>query len=203
MGEMITSENSKRQKGDLGRMARYYDLVMLLLTQGREKKLRQTTLALAQINPGDKVLEIGCGTGTLTIAAKLWVGTDGAATGIDIAPEMISAAVRKATRKGVEVFFQVGSIANIPFPENRFDKVICSFMIFHMPEDIRRKGLAEIHRVLKPGGRLFIIDTVDLRELETVLKENAFRDVEINKFKLNFIRLWYLSGLAEKPRTFV
>jgi ubiquinone/menaquinone biosynthesis C-methylase UbiE len=198
MNKIQTSRQNERQEGNLGRMARYYDLVMFLLTQGREKKLRKITLDLAQIKPGDKVLEIGCGTGTLTIAAKERVGVNGEAIGIDIAPEMIAAAVRKSARKGADVIFKDGSIEKIPFPDNRFDTVVCSFMIFHMPEDIRRKGLAEIYRVLKSGGRLFIIDTVDLRELGSGLKENCLKVAEINKFKLNFIGIWYLCGTAEK-----
>jgi ubiquinone/menaquinone biosynthesis C-methylase UbiE len=198
LNKIQLSQQSGRQEGDLGHMARYYDLVMFFLTQGREKKLRKVTLDLAQIKPGDKVLEIGCGTGTLTIAAKSQVGVGGEVVGIDIAPEMISAAVRKAKRKGADVSFKVGSIANIPFPDNRFDTVLCSFMIFHMPEDIRRKGLAEIFRVLKSGGSLFVIDTVDLRELESALEENSFTGIKINQSKLNFIGLWYLRGLAKK-----
>jgi ubiquinone/menaquinone biosynthesis C-methylase UbiE len=96
------------------------------------------------------------------------------------------------------VGFQVGSIEKIPFPDSRFDTIMCSFMIFHMPEDIRRRGLAEIRRVLKPGGGLFIIDTVDLRELEPVLKENSLKVAEIRKIKLNLMGLWYLRGLAQK-----
>jgi ubiquinone/menaquinone biosynthesis C-methylase UbiE len=198
MNKRQTSQQSGRQEGNLGRMAHYYDLVMFLLTQGREKKLRQVTLDLAQIQPGDKVLEIGCGTGTLTIAAKERAGVNGEVVGIDIAPEMIAAAVRKSARKGIAVSFQDGSIEKIPFPDGRFDTVLCSFMIFHMPEDIRQKGIPEIFRVLKSGGRLFIIDTADLRELEPVLKDNSIKVTGLNKFKLNFIKLWYLSGLAEK-----
>jgi ubiquinone/menaquinone biosynthesis C-methylase UbiE len=198
MNKRQTSQQSERQEGNLGRMAHYYDLVMFLLTQGREKKLRQVTLDLAQIQPGDKVLEIGCGTGTLTIAAKERVGVNGEAVGIDIAPEMIAAAVRKSARKGIAVSFQAGSIEKIPFPDGRFDTVLCSFMIFHMPEDIRQKGITEIFRILKSGGHVFIIDTADLRELEPVFKNNSIKVTGMNKFKLNFIKLWYLSGLAEK-----
>jgi ubiquinone/menaquinone biosynthesis C-methylase UbiE len=114
--------------------------MMVLMTFGREKKLRQMTIRLAQLMPWDKVLEIGCGTGTLTLTAKAQVGTSGEVVGIDISPEMVAVASHKATRKGVDVSFQVGSIASIPFPDNRFDVVMCSFMIFHMPEDVRIKG---------------------------------------------------------------
>jgi ubiquinone/menaquinone biosynthesis C-methylase UbiE len=187
-----------KQKGNLGHMAAYYDLVMVLLTLGRERTLRRMTLDLAQLKPGDKVLEIGCGTGTLTLAIKARVGVAGEAAGIDIAPEMVAVASRKAIRKGVDASFQVASIENIPFPDNRFDAVMCSFMIFHMPDAVRRKGFAEIYRTLKSGGFLFIIDTVDLRVLDPILKADFFSEIEIDKFKLNFMAIWFARGTARK-----
>jgi ubiquinone/menaquinone biosynthesis C-methylase UbiE len=198
MKSVQSSNTSPRQIGDLGKMAGYYDLVMLLVTQGRERKLRQTTLELAQIRPGDKVLEIGCGTGTLSMAAKEKVGPGGIVAGIDIAPEMVAKASSKAVKKGLDVTFQVASIEKVPFPDAYFDRVLCSFMIYHMPEDIRRKGLAEISRVLKPRGRLFIIDTVDLNELSSLLKEYSFKNPLVAREKLNLTTLWYLSAEASK-----
>jgi ubiquinone/menaquinone biosynthesis C-methylase UbiE len=165
------------------------------MTLGRENKLRHLEVEWAQLKPGDKVLEIGCGTGTLSLAAKTRVGPNGSVNGIDIAPEMVEAARRKAERKGVDVTFQVGSIAGIPFPDNRFDVVICSFMIFHMPEDVRNKGFKEIYRVLKPGGHYFIIDAVskdkryDLLELGPVLKTNSFTEIEMKKIKYAYLTL--------------
>ena len=189
---------AKRQEGDLGRMAHYYDLVMVLLTLGRERKLRQMTLDLTKIKSGDKVLEIGCGTGTLTMAIRARIGANGEAVGIDIAPEMVKVATHKAARKGVDVSFQVGSIENIPSPDDRFDAAIFSFMIFHMPEDARRKGFAEILRVLKSGGNLFIIDTADLEDLPPILKDNSFIEITVDDFKLNFMRIRFLRGTARK-----
>jgi ubiquinone/menaquinone biosynthesis C-methylase UbiE len=212
-----TCEPIKKQEGQLGHMARYYDFIMALLTFGREKTLRQMTTRLAQLKTGDRVLEVGCGTGTLTLAAKSQVGPSGEVAGIDIAPEMVAVASHKATRKGVHVSFQVGSIENIPFPDNRFDAVICSFMIFHMPEDVRRKGFAEMHRVLKSGGHLFILDLAlpdkpwqrrlvqmhfghmmqhDVRELAPVLRENSFTEIEMGKTE--FMATWFLRGKARK-----
>jgi ubiquinone/menaquinone biosynthesis C-methylase UbiE len=76
----------------------------------------------------------------------------GAGHGIDAAPEMIEVACRKAARNGMDVAFQVGLIENIPFPAGQFDVALCSFMIFHMPAEARRKGITEIYRTLKPGG---------------------------------------------------
>jgi ubiquinone/menaquinone biosynthesis C-methylase UbiE len=192
------SNTAKKQAGNLGHMAGYYDLVMFFITMGRETSLRHKTLDLAQIKPGEKILEIGCGTGTLSLAARKRLGKSGEVMGIDIAPEMVAVAARKAARHGVNASFQVGGIDKIPFPDNRFDVVMCSFMIFHMPEEIRKAGLREIYRVLKSGGRLFIIDTVDLRGLEPILKEDLFSEIEIDQFKLNFMSVSFLLAAAVK-----
>jgi ubiquinone/menaquinone biosynthesis C-methylase UbiE len=199
-----TTTQVKKQKGQMGRWARYYDLIMLLMTFGREKKLRQMTIRLAQVIPGDGVLEIGCGTGTLTLAAKAKVGPSGEVFGIDIASEMVAAASRKAAQKGADVNFQVGSIANIPFPDNRFDVVLCSFMIFHMPEQVRMKGFSEIRRVLKPGGHYCILDGAssdkryDVRELAPLLKELSFTEVKVESVKFSIVKGWFLRAKAEK-----
>jgi ubiquinone/menaquinone biosynthesis C-methylase UbiE len=193
-----TPKSADKQPGQMGRYAPYYDLLMTFLTLGREKKLRQTTLDLAQIKPSDRVLEIGSGTGTLTLAAASRVGPSGEARGIDIAPEMVAVANRKAARVGRSAIFQVGSIAKIPYPDNRFDNVMCSFMIFHMPEDVRNQGFSEISRVLKPGGHLSIIDAEDLHSLEALLTQKAFEQIEISDFKMAYIRIWFLGGVTRK-----
>jgi ubiquinone/menaquinone biosynthesis C-methylase UbiE len=178
----------------MGKWAPYYDLLMTCMTLGREKKLRQLEVGLARLKPGDNVLEIGCGTGSLIITAKEQVGLSGEAVGIDIAPEMVAAASRKVARKHKDVSIKVGSIASIPFPNNRFDAVICSFMIFHMPDDVRMKGFKEIYRVLKPGGHYFVFDAAtrdkryDMRELVPILKANSFPEIEVGETRFMFMK---------------
>jgi ubiquinone/menaquinone biosynthesis C-methylase UbiE len=198
----------------MGKYAPWYDLIMTVMTLGKEKKLRQDTIGLAQIRTGDTVLEIGCGTGSLTLAAKERVGPSGEVTGIDIAPGMVAKARSKAARTSADVSFLEGSIEHIPFPENHFDVVLCSFMIFHMPEEVRRKGFPEIYRVLRPGGHLFILDAAqsnkplqpssgrmhDIRELAPVLQDNSFTEIEMEKTPFGFMGtpFWFVRGKADK-----
>jgi ubiquinone/menaquinone biosynthesis C-methylase UbiE len=148
-----------RQPGQLGAWASSYDLVMKVLTMGRERALRRLEVDLSTAKAGDAVLEVGCGTGTLTLAVAEHVGADGEVHGVDIAPEMVRVASRKNTRAGSPATFQVGQIDRLPFPDAKFDVVICSFMIFHMPDDVRRRGLREIARVVRDGGTFLVVDT--------------------------------------------
>ncbi len=113
---------------------------------------------MAQIKPGDHVLDIGCGTGSLTLTAKRFAGASGSVCGIDASPEMIAEARKKAMRSGSEVDFKVGLIEKLPYPDASFDVVISRLVIHHLPDDLKRRGFAEILRVLKPGGRIFIAD---------------------------------------------
>jgi ubiquinone/menaquinone biosynthesis C-methylase UbiE len=145
-------------KGRTIRWASHYDTFTWLVSLGKEPAIREMTLDLAGIAPGDKVLDVGCGTGTLTIAAKERAGASGEAYGIDAAPEMIEVARHKTRQKGVDADFQVGLIEDIPFPDDKFDLVLSSLMLHHLPEDLKHKGSVEIRRVLKPGGRLLAVD---------------------------------------------
>ena len=144
--------------GRLIRWASYYDPCVDLMMLGRRKRLRRVTVALAHIQPGASVLEVGCGTGDVALAAKALAGPAGVVTGIDAAPEMIAVARAKAARQGIAVDFQVGLIEALAFPDATFDVVLSSLMMHHLPDDLKPKGLAEIARVLKPGGRLLIVD---------------------------------------------
>jgi ubiquinone/menaquinone biosynthesis C-methylase UbiE len=152
------SQPAPQTKGQTIPWASFYDAMVWLVSFGKDRAIRKKTVELAQIRPGDRVLDVGCGTGDLTIAAKALAGPSGAVYGTDASPKMIDLAQRKAVRAGIEVTFQVDLIENITFPDNQFDVVLSSLMMHHLPDDLKREGLAEIHRVLKPGGRLLIVD---------------------------------------------
>ncbi len=197
----IQVDEDAQMKSAMERMVDSYDSYMRLMTLGTERRLREMTVGLAQLKPGDQVLEVGCGTGSLTLAAKRQVGSTGQAYGIDVIPKMIELCRRKAEQAGADPSaFRLGGIDNIPFPEKKFDAVLCSFMIFHMSEQVRRRGIQEIRRVLKPGGRLVVVDLAlpaspvpraiakalfggmlqhELRELIPLMQEHGFVDVEL------------------------
>jgi demethylmenaquinone methyltransferase/2-methoxy-6-polyprenyl-1,4-benzoquinol methylase/phosphoethanolamine N-methyltransferase len=145
-------------RGSVIHWAGHYDQLVSVLTLGRRRRLRAMTIALARIQPGEHVLEVGCGTGDVAIAACAPAGPRGSVSGIDAGPEMIAVARDKAKRVGVNVDFRLEPIEALTYPDDTFDVVLSSLMMHHLPDDLKRRGLAEIVRVLKPGGRLLIVD---------------------------------------------
>jgi len=138
--------------------ASQYDLFTGLMGLGVNRPNSRMVVEMAKIKPGDKVLDVGCGTGNLTLTAKKYAGASGSANGIDASPEMIELARKKAKRTGTEAVFDVGLIEMIAFPDATFDVVISRLVIHHLPDDLKRQGFVEIFRVLKPGGLFFLAD---------------------------------------------
>jgi ubiquinone/menaquinone biosynthesis C-methylase UbiE len=153
-----TAAQAAKTKGRTIRWASRYDLFVNVLSFGLGKAIREMTAELAQIREGDLVLDVGCGTGDLTLVAKRLAGAGGRVGGIDAAPEMIEVARRKAARAHADVDFRVGLIEAIDYPDATFDVVLSSLMMHHLPGDVKSQGLREVGRVLKPGGRLLIVD---------------------------------------------
>lgn len=138
--------------------ASFYDFSVKLVSFGKDRELRDEIIKIAGIQPGESVLDVGCGTGELTLAAKSLTGSTGEVHGLDASLNMIEYARQKAVQKGADIEFRVGLIENISFPDNHFDIVLSSLMMHHLPEDLKKKGLAEIFRVLAPAGRLLVVD---------------------------------------------
>ena len=138
--------------------ARFYDAASWLMSFGRAPAIRRMTVGMAAAQRGESVLDVGCGTGSLAIALKAEVGPSGEVRGIDASPEMIAQARRKAAGAGVEAAFEVAPIEALPYPDARFGLVVSSFMLHHLPDEVKRAGLAEVRRVLKPGGRFLAVD---------------------------------------------
>jgi ubiquinone/menaquinone biosynthesis C-methylase UbiE len=136
----------------------HYDLLVWLLTLGRERTFRDKVIRLARLAPGERVLDVGCGTGTLAIAAKRHVGPSGAVCGIDASPEMIAQATAKAGNAGIDVTFERAAAQALPFPDAHFDVVLSSMMLHHLPRKGRQQCAREMSRVLKPGGRVLAVD---------------------------------------------
>jgi len=135
-----------------------YDIFAGLFGTGVNRPNSRMVIEMAKIKSGDKVLDVGCGTGSLTLTAKSYVGASGSVYGIDASPEMIVVARKKAKRSNTDAIFEIGLIEKISYPEATFDVVISRLVIHHLPDDLKRKAFAEIFRVLKPGGLLFIAD---------------------------------------------
>jgi ubiquinone/menaquinone biosynthesis C-methylase UbiE len=144
--------------GSVLHAAALYDLLVWFLTLGREQAFREKILRLARLEPGESVLDVGCGTGTLAIAAKRHVGPTGMVYGIDPSPEMLARADKKARKAGVEVAFKNGIAQALPFPDSHFDAALSTVMLHHLPRQGRQQCVCEMRRVLKPGGRMLAVD---------------------------------------------
>jgi ubiquinone/menaquinone biosynthesis C-methylase UbiE len=150
--------NGPQTTGATIHWASQYEFFTRLVGLGTNGPNSRMVVELANVKPGDKVLDVGCGTGSLTLTAKSAAGPGGIVHGIDAAPEMVEVARRKASRSGLAVVFDVGLMEQLAFPDATFDIVISRLAIHHLPEDLKRKGFAEILRVLKPGGSVLIAD---------------------------------------------
>lgn len=118
---------------------------------------REMLVSQASIASGHRVLDIGCGTGSLSLAiARRHPGA--VVTGLDPDPNALARAERKAEREGLKVRFERGFADALPHPPGSFDRVVCSLMLHHLKSDEKRRTLAEVLRVLAPGGQLHALD---------------------------------------------
>lgn len=178
-----------------------YDLLLWLgnlATRGEWQTLRERTADLALLRPGEAVLDVGCGTGTLALVAKQRVGSRGRVVGIDPSVQMIARARRKAARRGLAIEFQPGVIERLAFPDQSFDAVLSTFMMHQLPDDLKRQGLAEIARVLRPGGRLLVVDTRRPEEEDQEQHQEQPPTQDSRHRRLVHVGAWN-SGVQDQP----
>ena len=142
----------------LDHVASVYDLLMPVVTLWQDKRANRRTADLLDPQPGDLVLDVGCATGRLTLAVARRLSHDvgGLCVGIDAAPRMIRRARRKIADRPLR--FDIGVAEALPYPDAVFDRAVSSYFFHHLNLADKRHALAEVWRVLKPGGRFVLVD---------------------------------------------
>ena len=137
-------------------IAKRYDLNNRIHSLGLDQVWRRRAVKLAQIKPSDDVLDVACGTGDLTFAFAR--ANPRAITGLDFTEPMLEVARVKSVRwrRGIKPTFVQGDAMSLPFENNSFDAVSIAFGIRNVADPAQ--ALREFHRVLRPGGRLLILE---------------------------------------------
>lgn len=132
-----------------------YDLIVGLT--GRERTVKQALIRQAELQPGQKALDLACGTGTLAVMVKEFEPAL-ELTGVDADPRVLSKARRKATAAGVAIAFDQALSFSLPYADDCFDQVLSTMFFHHLIWDDKVRSVREIYRILKPGGRFHVAD---------------------------------------------
>jgi demethylmenaquinone methyltransferase/2-methoxy-6-polyprenyl-1,4-benzoquinol methylase len=144
------------------RIAGRYDAMNSVMTAGLHHRWRQRAVDRAELGPGDSALDVCCGTGDLTLELAGRVAPDGRAIGCDFSEPMLDLAREKAAGRGADgVRFEWADALQLPYDAARFDAVTVGFGVRNFA-DLDR-GLREMARVLRPGGRLIILEITQPR----------------------------------------
>lgn len=134
----------------------FIEFLDLLDNHSECKDFRTETAKRMNLAPGNRVLDLGCGIGGATFPLADLTGPTGLAAGVDISSALIDVATRRAlNRPGIE--FQVGDACAIPYPDRFFDAARSERVFLYLPD--RLAAIHEMKRVVKPGGRVHLIDT--------------------------------------------
>ncbi|MEA2157144.1 MAG: demethylmenaquinone methyltransferase / 2-methoxy-6-polyprenyl,4-benzoquinol methylase [Solirubrobacteraceae bacterium] len=138
------------------RIAGSYDVMNSVMTAGLHHGWRRRAADLAQVGPGDRVLDVATGTGDLAFELARRVGPGGAVVASDFSEEMLSRARAKASGDGASVTFEWGNALELPYADGEFAAVTVGFGARNF-SDLDR-GLAEMTRVVRPGGRVVVLE---------------------------------------------
>ena len=123
----------------------------------REETFKRRLIAQAQIAPGYRVLDLGCGTATLTILIKQ-LHPEAIVIGLDGDPQVLEIGRAKAARAGVDITLDQGMAFQLPYPDTSFDRVLSSLVLHHLTREDKQRTAYEAFRVLRPGGELHVFD---------------------------------------------
>lgn len=137
-------------------IATRYDVTNEVLSLGIHRLWRRKAVRLSGAKPGDAVLDCATGTGDLALTFKRRVGDTGRVVGTDFCKEMLDSAPAKAAREGLPVEFLVADAMALPFPDATFEVASISFGIRNVDDPV--KCLAEMARVVRPGGRVVVLE---------------------------------------------
>lgn len=139
------------------RVAGRYDALNSVMTAGLHHRWRERAADRAELNPGESALDVCCGTGDLTLALARRAAPGGSVIGCDFSEPMLDLAREKAAGRGAAgLRFEWADALNLPYDAGRFDAVTVGFGVRNLA-DLDR-GLAEMARVLRPGGRLVVLE---------------------------------------------
>lgn len=122
-----------------------------------ESAFKQRLIKQTRIKSGHRVLDLGCGTATLTLLIKK-MHPEATVVGIDGDPKILGIAKKKANKDGLEITLDEGMGFHLPYPEGSLDRVVSSLVFHHLNRDHKVTTLSEVHRVLRAGGELHIAD---------------------------------------------
>lgn len=151
----------------------FYDSVVGITT--RERTFKSALIEQAAIRPGERVLDLACGTATLSIMAQR-AQPEARITGLDGDPEILAIARRKAAAAGVEIGFDQGLSDQLPYADGSFDQVLCSLFFHHLERRAKQATFREIVRILKPGG---VLHVADWGQAATPLMRFAFFGIQL------------------------
>ena len=138
-----------------GMFTRLYDPVMKLIMP--EDAFKNSLVRQANIGKDKRILDIGCGTATLTILIKK-SHPDAEVIGLDGDPKILEIARSKVRESGFDIALDTGMAFELPYPDQYFDRVFSSLMLHHLTREDKKRTLKEVFRVLKPGGELHVAD---------------------------------------------
>jgi ubiquinone/menaquinone biosynthesis C-methylase UbiE len=153
----VTREADHQDQDALIRWAGVYDLGMRLWGR-RGRQWRASVADRLDLQPGQRALDVASGSGRLAFELASRVVPGGTVDGVDAASEMVNYATRANKRRNLPVTFQTAAAQQLPFPDRTFDAVTCTLALHHIAAHQRPLAVNEMHRVLKPGGRLLIAD---------------------------------------------